>query len=198
MFHQYVVPTAMVYTIITTSHDNSGHNGFRRTYNAVKRHFFWCRMKKDILQYCKHCMKCNLYKTQKYEFIRKTFSPGVQPMEFISKDLIGRMSPPSLQGHQYALTVICMLTGFTFCIPLKTKNTEEIVDAYLKYVVCTFGASRKILPDNGTEFKNKHFDKVAEKFGIQRKVYRLSYRPQANGRIKGFHKYLKECIGKHI
>ena len=109
-------------------------------------------MKKDILKYCKHCVRYNLYKTQKYKFERKTFSSGVQPMEFISMDLIGRISPPSLQGHQYALTVICMLRGFTFCIPLKTKNVKEIVDAYLKYIVCTFGTSRKILFYNDTEF----------------------------------------------
>ena len=42
-------------------------------------------------------------------------------MEFISMDLIEKISPPSSQGHQYAVTVICMLTGFTFYIPLKTK-----------------------------------------------------------------------------
>ena len=109
----------MIHAIMTTAHDNSGHNGFRRMYNAVKRHF-WQGMKKDILKYCKHCMKCNLYKTQKYKFERKTFAPGVQPMEFISIDLIGRISPPSSQGHQYVLTVICMLMGVTFCIPVKT------------------------------------------------------------------------------
>ena len=79
-------------------------------------------MKQNILNYCKHCVKCNLYKTQKYEFKRKIFTPGVQPMEFISIGLIGKISPPSAQRHQYALTAICMLTGFTFCILLKTKK----------------------------------------------------------------------------
>ena len=78
------------------------------------------------------------------------------------------------------------------------KKNEEIVDAYHKYVVCTFGTNRKILSYNGTEFKNKLFDKVAEKLGIKRKIYSLSYRPQANARIKGFHKCLKQCISKHI
>ena len=91
-----------------------------------------------------------------------------------------------------------MLTGFTFCIPLKTRNAEEIINTYVKYIVCTYGTSKKILSDNGTEFKKKLFDEVAEKLGIERKVYSPSYRSQANGRIKGFHKYLKECIGKHI
>ena len=80
----------------------------------------------------------------------------------------------------------------------KNKNAEEIVDAYLKYIVYTFGTSRKILSDNGTEFKNKLFDEVAEKLGIEININSPSYWPQANGRIEGFHKYLKECISKHI
>ena len=99
-FYQYIIPAAMIHVILTTSHNNSGHNGFRCTYNTVKRNYFWRGMKKDILKYCKQCTMCNLYKTQKYEFERKTFSPGVQLMGFISMDLIGNISLPSSQGHQ--------------------------------------------------------------------------------------------------
>ena len=51
------------------------------------------------------------------------------PMEFISMDLVGRLTKTS-SGHEYALTVISMLTGYVFCIPLKTKTGEEIVDKY--------------------------------------------------------------------
>ena len=61
-----------------------------------------------------------------------------------------------------------MLIGFTFCIPLKPKNPEEMVDTYLKYVVCTFGVSKKILSDNGIKFKNKLFEEVAEKLGTRK------------------------------
>ena len=74
------------------------------------------------------------------------------------------------------------------------ENKKCIVNAYLKYMVCTFGASKKILSDNSTELKNKLFEEVAEKLGIERKVYNPAYRPQANGWIEGFHKYLKEYI----
>ena len=55
-------------------------------------------------------------------------------MEFISMDLIGEFHPPSSKGHKYALTVICMLTGYTFCIPLKTKTAAEVVKAYVDNV----------------------------------------------------------------
>ena len=47
-------------------------------------------------------------------------------MEFVSMDLIGEFHPPSSKGNRYALTTVCMLTGYTFCIPIKNKSAEEI------------------------------------------------------------------------
>ena len=75
-------------------------------------------------------------------------------------DLIGEFHPASSKGNRYALTAICMLTGFTFCIPLKSKKTEDVVMAYLNHICCIFGPSKKILADNGSEFKNKMWDEV--------------------------------------
>ena len=53
-----------------------------------------------------------------------------------------------------------MLTGFTWCIPLKTMTVAEVLMAYKNHIYCTFGGSVKILMDNGTEFKNKLFKQV--------------------------------------
>ena len=52
--------------------------------------------------------------------------------------------------------------------------------------------------DNGTEFKNDLFSRVAEQLGVERKMYSPPYRPQSNGRIEGFHKFLKSYLAKHI
>ena len=38
-------------------------------------------------------------------------------------------NPPSSKGNRYALTAVCMLTGFTFCIPIKNKTAQEVVTA---------------------------------------------------------------------
>ena len=70
-------------------------------------------------------------------------------------DLIGEFHPASSKGNRYALTAICMLTGFTWCIPLKTKKAEEVVAAYMNHIYCVCGPSKTILSDNGSEFKNK-------------------------------------------
>ena len=109
--------------------------------------------------------------------------------------LVGRFTRTT-SGHKYALTVICMLTGYVFCIPLKTKTAEEIVEIYLTHVTFTFSISRKILTVR--QFKNSCFEEVAKQLGVECKIYSQGYRPQANGRIEGFHKILKDCIAKHL
>ena len=42
------------------------------------------------------------------------------------------------------------------------------------------------------------FEDVAKQLGVIYKSYTPPYRPQCNGKIEGFHKYLKSCIAKHV
>ena len=196
-FKPVVLPNSLISTVLLLAHDHTGHNGFRRTYAALKQLYYWKGMKKDILMHCKHCQVCAKQKVEKTKDIKDNLRPGSMPTEFISMDLVGRLSKTS-SGHKYALTVICMLTGYVFCIPLKTKTAEKIVDKYLAHVTFTFRNSRKIPSDNGTEFKNALFEEVAKQLGVEGKIYSPVYRPQANGCIEGFHKFLKECTSNHM
>ena len=112
-------------------------------------------------------------------------------------DLIGEFHPASSKGNRYVLTAVCMLTGFTFCIPLKSKCAEDVIKAYIDHICCPFGPSKKILTDNGTEFKNKLWTDVFEKLKTEQKFTPI-YSPQCNGRIEGFHKFLKATIAKQL
>ena len=91
-----------------------------------------------------------------------------------------------------------MLTGFTWCIPLKTKTAEEVAKAFLDHIFHLFGGSVKILMDNGMEFKNRLFKEVIGIQGMEFSIHSPPYRPQSNGKIEGFHRFLKACIAKHI
>ena len=76
-----------------------------------------------------------------------------------------------------------MLTGFTWCIPLKTKTGDEVETAYKNHIACPFGGSVKI---NGTEFKNKLFKEVVIKLETEMSIHLPPYRPHNNGKIEGF------------
>ena len=106
-------------------------------------------------------------------------------MDFICMDLIGEFHPPTKHGHHFALTACCMLTGFTWCVPLKTKTADEVVTAYKNHIACPFGGSVKILMDNGTEFKNKLFKEVVTKLGTEMSVHSPLYSNGCSGGLCG-------------
>ena len=81
--------------------------------------------------------------------------------------------------------------GYVFCVPLETKAAEEVIRAYIDNIYSKFGGSLNMLSDNGTEFKNKVFEQVAKELGLENKLYTPPYHPASNGRIEGFHVFLK-------
>ena len=172
---------SLIQVILQTAHDESGQNGFPRTYSAIRRLYYWKGIKEDVLQHCRNCYTCQLHKTAAVNFEAKHFKPSLKPMDFIAMDLIGEFHPPSSQGNRYALTGVCMLTGFTWCIPIKSKKATDVARAYMQHVYSILGGSTEILTDNGTEFKNEVFREVLQKLGMEKLIHSPPYRPQSNG-----------------
>ena len=137
-------PESLIQVILQTAHDESGHNGFPRTYSAIRRLYYWKGIKEDVLQHCRNCYTCQLHKTAAVKFKAKHFKPSLKPMDFIAMDLIGEFHSPSSQGNRYALTGVCMLTGFTWCIPIKSKKATDVTRAYMQHVYSILGGSTKI------------------------------------------------------
>ena len=197
LYKPVVTPSILKDCLIMLAHDEQGHNGFKRTYRSLQTVYYWKGMKRQIQLHCRRCRTCARHNIIAQEFSKEHFSAPAQPMEFIVMDLMGEFHPASSKGNRYALTAICMLTGFTFCIPLKNKTAEEVIKAYLNHICCVFGPSKKIPTDNGTEFKNKMWEEVYKLLRTQHSVTPI-YSPQCNGRIEGFHRFLKATVGKQI
>ena len=92
-FRAIYLPSVLIFQVLRKANDDLGHNGFPRTYAAIKRVFFWKGMKEDIRKHCKTCATCQLHKLEKVKFERKIFKPSLQPMDFICMDLIGEFHP---------------------------------------------------------------------------------------------------------
>ena len=121
MYTPIVVPDVLKDCLLILAHDKQGHNGFRRTYASLKNRYHWKGVKKSVYQHCTNCQVCAKHNIKTQQLKNKHFSSPPQPMEFIAMDLIGEFHPASGKGNRFALTAVCMLTGFTFCIPLKSK-----------------------------------------------------------------------------
>ena len=131
----------------------------------VRRNYYWKGLRPDVVHYVKKCTVCRKYNSASPKYNKGIFQAPGAPMDFISMDLTGEFHPPSCHGNKYALTVICMLSGWTWCIPIPDKTTPVVIQAYLKHVHHVFAPSHKILSDNGTEFSNKLFETITKELG---------------------------------
>ena len=197
-FEVTVLPRDLAGVALQLAHEGMGHNGVPRTYTLLRRLYYWKGLKPMVKTHVKACKLCQMHNKQVIKYDKLNFKTQPAPMKFISMDIIGEFHPPSAKGNRYALTVVCMHTGYTFCIPIPDKTAATVAKAYIHNVYCWFGASHKILTDNGTEFKNALLDQIAEEIGVEHKVYTPPYHPQSNGKIEAFHYFLKACMAKHM
>ena len=170
-----VVPRAITTQILQMAHDELGHNRTHRTYTLLKRLYYWKGLKPSVEKHIKMCYQCQRRNKQVGKYATLHFDVATFPMQFISMDLIGEFHPPTSKKNRYALTVICMLTGYVFCVPLKTKTVEEVIQAYIDNVYSKFRGSMKILSDNGTKFKNRIFEQVPKELGVEYKLYIIQH-----------------------
>ena len=192
-----VVPDVLKDCLLILAHDKQGHNGFKRTYRSLKQLYHWKGMKKTIQRHCNACSTYAKHNIKVQQIQKEHFKVPPQPREFIAMDLIGEFHPSSSKGNRYALMAVCMLTGFSFCIPIKSKKAEDVMKAYTDNICCVFRPLKEILTENGTEFKNKLWTDVFKRMCTEHRTSPI-YSPQCNGRIEGFHKFLKATIGKQL
>ena len=138
LYYPIVLPRMMIGHVLELAHNKLGHNGISCTYAMLKRLYYWKGMKVSITKHNKNCDVCQKCNPQVVPYAKLHFDTATFPMEFISMDLIGEFYPLSKSGHKYALTVICMLTGYVFCIPLKSKQANKVLQAYIDNVYAKF------------------------------------------------------------
>ena len=158
-YETVIIPKVVTAQILQIAHDRLGHNGTHKTYTLLKRLYYSKGLKPSVAKHIKLCYHFQRRNKQVVKYDTLHFDVATFPMQFISMDLIGEFHPPTANKNRYALTVICMLTGYLFCVPLKTKTAEEVIQAYIDNVYSKFGGSMKILSDNGTKSKIRSLNK---------------------------------------
>ena len=59
-FVQLVVPQGLRLQILQGAHDDvlAGHLGATKTYDVIRKRFYWPNMFSDVQHYCKSCVDC--------------------------------------------------------------------------------------------------------------------------------------------
>ena len=120
-FRPIVLPKSMVDHILMRAHDHGGHNGFPRTYEAIKLLYCWVGMKRDTQQHCKRCQLCAKHNIAKVKLKRELVNPC------ISMDLTGEFQPHLDKDIGMLLQSFVCTHSYVIYSLLKIKKAEEVL-----------------------------------------------------------------------
>jgi hypothetical protein len=131
-----------------------GHPGYQKIVAAVKSHYFWPGMKKEIYEYIARCMECHKVKAE-HRHPARLLQPLPIPewkWEVVTMDFIMRL-PRTGKQHDSIMVVAEKLTKVVHFISLKTTHkATDVADIFMREVARLHGIPKTIVSDRDPKF----------------------------------------------
>ncbi|CAG2228704.1 unnamed protein product [Mytilus edulis] len=183
---QIAVPKVLRDDLLKSYHDciaGGGHQGFERTYAALRNKYFWQSMYSDINTYVKTCETC-----QQSKRAFNARPPPLQPQQ--THDVFQRWHIDILSGlpttkdkFKHILLVVDSYSKWCEAFPLRTQEAKEVANVLYKEIITRYGAPRILISDRGKTFVSNIVKALSELFNITRHLT-SSYHPQTNGSVE--------------
>ena len=195
-----VIPESLQKKVVALLHDNillGSHVGRNVLYDKIYSRFWFRGMARIIAEYVRTCDVCTRKKRVAHaNHPMQVFTTPPRPFSHIAIDVIGKIKP-SKEGHEYILTVICMLTNFCEAIPMRDETSADIVDALITHVYTRYGPPVAVHSDNATSLLSKLTKEVHRRLGIKQ-TFTSGINAKANGRVERIQKQLQSVISCYV
>ena len=197
--HLFLVPASLRKEVFRQLHEyvTAGHLGRRKTYDKIRKRFYWNNMYKDISYWCRICSTCGSRKMphRHGKAPMRQYNVGF-PMERIGLDICGPY-PVSKKGHKYLMVVSCYFSKWVDAIPLKTQDAKYVASKLVNKFISIFGVPLQLHTDLGSNFESKVFQEVCSLLGIY-KTRTTVRRPQSDGMVERANRSIQNMISSYI
>ncbi|XP_037495140.1 protein NYNRIN-like, partial [Jatropha curcas] len=122
-------------------------------------------MEGDCVNYVRHCKACQYHDN-------KSHLPAIElhptapswPFSAWGIDIIGKITPAALNGHQYILVAVDYFSRWIEAQSYKTLTAKHVARFIEQNIFCRYGVPHHIVTDNGSHSMGSHFSN-AEWFG---------------------------------
>ena len=172
------------------------HAGCDRTYDSIKKHYYFKNMHEYVSSYIESCHVCQCVKNPK----NKSWSPlGVieakYPFDLISID-IWFPGVTSKNGNNCVLTIIDGFTKWAWAEPLPNHKAETVARA-LHRVFSIQKWPTRLHSDCGAEFVGEVLNSFTELFGIE-SSRTTAYNHQGNAYAERIHRYFRQALSSFV
>jgi transposase InsO family protein len=112
------------------------------------------------------------------------------PNNIVALDIVAL--PTSPNNEKYALVVMCLFSKFVTAIPLTTKDSTVVAQAFEERWAQEYGWPTRVLSDEGMEFKGA-FSTMMRDHNVRR-LFTTAYHPQTDGQVERFNQTLLSTL----
>jgi len=181
-----IVPTMLRTRLLKSFHDapTSGHQGVDRTYEKLRRYYWWPNMKKDVSNYVLSCDVCARSKIRRHKPYGKLIPLPIptKPWEVIGVDFI--VSLPSSQDCTCIMVVSDHLTKMIHLVPCSDVPSADLTAKLLLFQVFRHhGFPKVIVSDHGSQFSSQFWTSLCDSIRAKPNLA-TAHHQQSNGQIE--------------
>lgn len=189
---QLVLPEKYRKMVMTSLHDDCGHLGSEKTYGLIKGRFYWPRMKSDVEEYCKCCMRCIKRKTLPKKAAPLSHLQSDGPLDLVCMDFLSIEPDSSNTGN--VLVITDHYTRYAQAFPTKDQKASTVAKVLMEKYFVHYGLPKRMHSDQGRNFESRLIHEVLSTLGIE-KSRTTPYHPQGDPQPERFNRTLLNMLG---
>ena len=186
--------------IIETTHDPpaAGHPGIAKTYELLRRSWFWPNVHEDVARYVRNCGTCRRAKAprDKYHGLLKPLEPPHRRWTHVTMDFIVDLPlSKTIDGAKARniLVVVDRLTKMRHLIPCDSMTAKQTARLFYAYIWKHHGLPDHITSDRGTQFVAAFWKRLCALLRINASLS-TAYHPETDGQTEIVNAVLEQSL----
>ena len=162
----------------------TGHFGQKKTYELLSDHFYWPKMRRDVIRFVERCVTCHKAKSKLNPHGLYTPLPAPKiPWEDISMDFVLGL-PMTRKKRDSIFVVVDRFSKMAHFIPCnKSDDASHVANLFFREIVRLHGVPKTIVSDRDVKFVSYFWKTLWAKLGTKL-LFSTTCHPQTDGQTE--------------
>lgn len=191
---RWVVPKGARWQLCRMNHDDIGHVGFEKTYERIKKNYWFAKSRRFVKKYVESCIECAFAKKATNASCEGLLHPIPKiavPFHTLHIDHLGPFVK-SKKGFTHLLVAVDSFTKFVFIKPVRNTNAQNVINA-LDDIFYMFRSPGRIISDRGSCFTSHAFRRFCLDRGIKH-ILNAVASPRSNGQVERYNRTILDSL----